>query len=330
MKKALRFIASALFFLVVAFIFFAGPGPLHAQQWGGTSVSESARIQREKEEALQRQEQERREFMARPDRTVSEWTRLQSRHIAEIEAFDHRLEAARFTESIAHLSRAEQWAAIDRRDYEQYLRDLRRGNGTREWGQISQQYREREAAKQRQRAALLEQEALANRSAEEQERLRAEAEQRMRDQQTANQDSGGGGSEASDAAAVAATLASMAAAKAASEAMTEGAAGMIGRGGDPFVFCHEGPDGGVASNGWTPISPSAGAYTIQWYCSGVPCPNWQYIPAYTSLCPQGRGVGKWEGPGGPGATGQYQSSGGSQYKANPENPGNEGLLPFMH
>lgn len=63
--------------------------------------------------------------------------------------------------------------------------------------------------------------------------------------------------------------------------------------------------------------PATGSYTITRYCSGAPCPNWTTLSAYQQICPKAVSMGFWKGPGGPGAIGQYQSSGGSQYKGDP-------------
>lgn len=106
------------------------------------------------------------------------------------------------------------------------------------------------------------------------------------------------------------------------------AAGIIGRGGDPFVFCYEGGDGGAAAQGWYPVNPVTGTYVITRWCTGVPCPNWQTLNAYIALCPQARGMGPWVGPGGPGAIGQYQSSGGSKFVGDVNSPA--GVTPGPH
>lgn len=101
--------------------------------------------------------------------------------------------------------------------------------------------------------------------------------------------------------------------RAQSEAYTEGMAQLFGRGGDIFTFCYE---GGQQSQGWRPVNPGTGAFVITRYCSGAPCPNWQTLNAYVALCHQGGpSTGVWLGEGGPGVVGNYQSSGGSQYKA---------------
>lgn len=106
-------------------------------------------------------------------------------------------------------------------------------------------------------------------------------------------------------------------------------AGLIGRGGDVFVFCYEGGDGGQVAQGWRPTSPASGGYVITRYCAGVPCPNWTTLNAYQSICPQAISLGAWIGPGGPGSIGQYQSSGGSMFVGNPGDPVT-GLAPMPH
>lgn len=100
------------------------------------------------------------------------------------------------------------------------------------------------------------------------------------------------------------------------EAYTEGVARIIGRKGDIFTFCYEGGEGGQQQQGWRPVNPGTGAFVITRYCSGAPCPNWQTLNAYIALCKAGGpSTGVWLGQGGPGVIGNYQSSGGSQYKA---------------
>jgi hypothetical protein len=105
-------------------------------------------------------------------------------------------------------------------------------------------------------------------------------------------------------------------------------AGVIGRGGDPFVFCYEGGDGGAQSQGWYPVNPATGTFVITRWCTGVPCPNWTTLYAYMALCPQARGMSPWMGPGGPGVIGQYRSSGGAQFRGDNSNP--TGLSPMPH
>lgn len=119
------------------------------------------------------------------------------------------------------------------------------------------------------------------------------------------------------------------AADAASKAYTSQMAGLIGRSGDVFVFCYEGGDGGYMAQGWYPTSPASGAFVITRYCKGVPCPNWTTLNAYKAICPQAISMGMWTGPGGPGAIGQYQSSGGSKFVGNPADPVT-GLAPMPH
>lgn len=126
-----------------------------------------------------------------------------------------------------------------------------------------------------------------------------------------------GGSQASDATA-----------SASAQAYTAAMAARIGRNGDIFVFCYEGGDGGASAQGWYPVSPATGTYVITRYCSGSPCPNWNTLSAYTSLCPQAVGMGTWSGPGGAGAVGQYQATGGSKFKGEAQSP--VGLSPAPH
>lgn len=132
-----------------------------------------------------------------------------------------------------------------------------------------------------------------------------------------------------DAAAAVVTGESLEAAAAASAAYQSQMAGLIGRSGDVFVFCYEGGDGGTFAQGWYPTSPASGGYVITRYCKGVPCPNWKTLMAYQSICPQAHSMGVWIGPGGPGAVGQYQSSGGSKFVGNPADPVT-GLAPMPH
>lgn len=102
---------------------------------------------------------------------------------------------------------------------------------------------------------------------------------------------------------------------------------IYGRSGDPFVFCHEGGEGGAQSQGWYPTD-GKGAFVITRYCSGAPCPNWTTLRAYVALCSQQQKTGSWVGPGGPGQAGQYRSSGGSQYRGDARSPAS--LVPMPH
>lgn len=112
--------------------------------------------------------------------------------------------------------------------------------------------------------------------------------------------------------------------RAQSEAYTQAWAAVYQRDGDPFVLCTEGPP---PSHGWRPQNPVLGTYVITRYCPS-PCPYWPSLRAYQSICPQALSTGPWTGPGGPGQVGQYQSSGGSQYVGDADNP--SGLQPRQH
>lgn len=116
--------------------------------------------------------------------------------------------------------------------------------------------------------------------------------------------------------------------RAATQAYTAAMAAAIGRNGDIFVFCYEGGDGGSASQGWYPLNPITGSYVVTRYCSGAPCPNWNTLSLYISLCPQALSAGTWGGPGGAGSVGQYQGTGGSKFKGETQSP--VGLSPAPH
>ncbi len=66
------------------------------------------------------------------------------------------------------------------------------------------------------------------------------------------------------------------------------------RGGDPFVFCTEGPTTESDNHWWKPIDPTSGT----WAPTGLPYnqPNYASVAVYMAICPQGGGSRRdWTG-----------------------------------
>lgn len=92
----------------------------------------------------------------------------------------------------------------------------------------------------------------------------------------------------------------------------------VGRQNDIFVFCERGMNDAPEIHYWVSVNPLAGQFQItNWYSV-----NYQYIPYFVVLCPYGKKLGQWEGPGQ-----------GMMYKANPtydSRIGGTPVSPLMH
>lgn len=93
----------------------------------------------------------------------------------------------------------------------------------------------------------------------------------------------------------------------------------VGRQNDIFVFCERGMNDAPEIHYWVSVNPLQGQFQItNWYSV-----NYQYIPYFVVLCPYGKQLGQWKGPGM-----------GMQYKANPSydsrTPVGSPVTPFVH
>ena len=93
----------------------------------------------------------------------------------------------------------------------------------------------------------------------------------------------------------------------------------VGRQNDIFVFCEKGMGEMPENHYWVSVNPLTGQFQItNWYYV-----NYTYIPYFVVLCPYGKQLGQWKGPGQ-----------GSQFKANgsydSRTPIGSPVTPFLH